>query len=98
MSKNYKQKHTIDNEGNTIEENNNGLSKKEIYDLKQKEKKAIKEKLAKKNKSKTKKVKKKSKNKTYSTNLAGRIFAIIMLLLMAGSVITTVFYYFNGIY
>lgn len=96
MSKNYKQKHTIDNEENIIEENNNGLSKKEIYDLKQKEKKAMKEKIAKKNK--TKKVKKKSKNKTYSTNLAGRIFAIIMLLLMAGSVITTVFYYFNGIY
>ena len=84
MSKKYKQKHTIDEEENTIEENNNGLSKKEIYDLKQKEKKAMKEKIAKKNKTKTKKVKKKSKNKTYSTNLAGRIFAIIMLLLMAG--------------
>ena len=39
MSKKYKQKHTIDEEENTIEENNNGLSKKEIYDLKQKEKK-----------------------------------------------------------
>ena len=91
MSKNYKQKHETKIE-NDINIDNNGLSKKELYDLKQKEKKEKKEKLTKK----TKKKKKKSSKKTYKTNLAGRIFAIIMLILMAGSVIATISYYFSS--
>ena len=89
MSKKSKKKH-IENE--SINENNNSLSKKELYDLKQKEKKEQKNKTAIKNN----KHKKKKKKKTYKTNLAGRIFAIVMLILMVGSVVATISYYFSG--
>lgn len=91
MSKSYKEKHNKPNEEN--DNVNSGLSKKEIYDLKQKEKKEAKE----KEKAKTKaKKKKKISNKTYRTNKLGRIFAIIMLILMLGSIIGTFAYYFSG--
>lgn len=74
-----------------IEVTNEGeLSKKELYDLKKKEKENQKRKIEKK------KAKKNSKNKkTYQTNLAGRIFAFVMLILMVGSVIATISYYFR---
>ena len=86
MSKNYKQKH--EKKDNIKEEiTENSLSKKELYDLNKKKKK---------NKETTKKNKKKKDKKTYKTNLAGRIFAIIMLLLMAGSVLATISYYFTS--
>lgn len=91
MSKNYKIKH--EKNEIEIEESNESLSKKELYDLKQKEKIAKKEKLEKK-----KLKKKKSKKKTYQTNLVGRIFAIVMLILMIGSVIASVATYFMGGY
>ena len=45
---------------------------------------------------KNNKHKKKKKKKTYKTNLAGRIFAIVMLILMVGSVVATISYYFSG--
>lgn len=87
MSKKYKVKQNKEK----IEENNGTtLSKKELYDLKQKEKK---ENQAKNNKKK--KTKKKNSKKTYKTNLVGRIFAIIMLILMLGSVIATISYSFR---
>ena len=79
MSKNYKKKREI------VEEivNEEELSKKELYDLnKEKKQNSLKE--------KKKKKKKKNENKTYKTSLAGRIFAIIMLILMLGSVIATI--------
>lgn len=94
MSKKYKEKHDIKEESDTLVENNNGLSKKEIYDLKQKEKRAEREKIAKKNKSKSKK--KKRKQKTYTSSLGVRIFAIVMLILMIGSVIAAISSYFMG--
>ncbi|MEE3343248.1 MAG: DUF2371 domain-containing protein [Bacilli bacterium] len=91
MSKKYKQKF----EKKDIEEDNNSnLSKKELYDLEQKQKRERKEK--EKNKKKKKTDKSKKKKKTYSTNLAGKIFAIVMLILMVGSVIATISYYFTG--
>ena len=89
MSKNYK----INRKKNIEEEkvkDENTLSKKELYDLKKQEKIAE---LAKKSK-KTKNKNKKSK-KTYQTNLLGRIFAIVMLILMIGSVIATISYSFR---
>lgn len=79
MSKNYKKKTEIIEEP---KEKDNELSKKEQYDLKKKQKLAEKEKQQKKKKTKQK--------KTYQTNLAGRIFAIIMLILMVGSIIATI--------
>lgn len=89
MSKRYKVKHDENND--IIEDNDNGLSKKELYDLKKKEKLKEKEKSIKKNSKK----KNSNKKKTYKTNLAGRIFAIVMLLLMLGSVIATISYSFR---
>lgn len=87
MSKNYKVKH---NKTKIDVTEDSALSKKELYDLKQKEKKEAKAKLNNKKSKKKKKAK-----KTYKTNLAGRIFAIIMLLLMVGSVIATISYSFR---
>jgi lipopolysaccharide export LptBFGC system permease protein LptF len=91
MSKNYKKKHE-DKKKDIIENNDNKLSKKELYDLKQQEKRKQKEKELKKIKKKTKKKKDK---KTYKTNLIGRIFAVLMLILMAGSIIATISYSFR---
>lgn len=66
------------------ENNDNGISKKELYDLKKKEK----------NCKKKKNTAKKKKKKQYQTSLAGRIFAFIMLILMIGSIIATISYSF----
>lgn len=87
MSKNYKKQLKKEEQEEIIKPE---LTKKEIYDLK-KEKKEKKE-------HKKPKKKKKKKNKTYQTNLAGRIFAFIMLLLMIGSTIISIAYYFVGAY
>ena len=85
MSKSYKKK--IKAEEVIEDEKVDGeLSKKELYDLKKQEKEAAKKKEISKKKSS---VKKKGK-KTYQTNLAGRIFAVVMLILMVGSVIATI--------
>lgn len=90
MSKKYKKKHEKD-VIEDINENDSGLSKKELYDLEKKKKNELKE------KNKTKKTNKlKKKKKTYGTNLAGKIFAIVMLVLMVGSVIATISYYFTS--
>ncbi len=88
MSKKYKVKHEEKNDINE-EEITNNLSKKELYDLQKQEKLKLREKASKKSK------KNKSSKKTYKTNLAGRIFAIAMLILMIGSVIATISYYFR---
>ncbi len=88
MSKKYKVKHEEEKNINE-EEINNNLSKKELYDLQKQEKLKLREKANKKSK------KNKSSKKTYKTNLAGRIFAIAMLILMIGSVIATISYYFR---
>lgn len=84
MSKSYKKK----NEQEEVIVEEVGLSKKELYDLEKKKRLEQKEK---KEKKKTKKIssKKKANKKTYQTNLAGRIFAIIMLILMIGSVLAS---------
>lgn len=84
MSKSYKKKR--EQEDINIEEV--GLSKKELYDLEKKKKLEQKEKTEKK---KMKKIssKKKISKKTYQTNLAGRIFAVVMLLLMIGSIVAS---------
>lgn len=84
MSKNYKIKHQKQDE--KIIEDNNNLSKKELYDLKKKNKLKIKEKEQKKEK---------KKGKKHQTNLIGRIFAIVMLLLMLGSIVATISYSFR---
>ena len=63
------------------------LSKKELYDLNKKKKEE-----STKKKEKTEK-KKKKQQKTYSHNLGARIFAIIMLILMIGSVMASIFAY-----
>lgn len=91
MSKKYKVKHEEKNDINEeeITNNSNNLSKKELYDLQKQEKLKLREKASKKSK------KNKSSKKTYKTNLAGRIFAIAMLILMIGSVIATISYYFR---
>ena len=84
MSKKYKEKKEVQE---IIEEDESTLSKKEIYDrnkLAREEAKA-KEKNKKKNSNKSKKKNK----KTSQTSLIGRIFAIVMLLLMIGSVIAS---------
>ena len=88
MSKNYKIKHKEKEEEKTKDENT--LSKKELYDLKKQEKIAEQ---AKKNK--RKKIRRRKNKKTYQTNLFGRIFAIVMLLLMIGSMIATISYSFR---
>lgn len=94
MSKKYKQKHDSNVQEEVID-NDSTLSKKELYDLEQKKKREAREKERNKNKKKSKSKTKKSK-KTYKTNLAGRIFAIVMLVLMVGSVIATISYYFTS--
>lgn len=73
-------------------DNEKELSKKELYDLKKKEKQEEKEKNKKVN---NKKKVNKKKKKTYQTNMVGRIFAIVMLVLMLGSIIATISYYFR---
>ena len=89
MGKKYKIKHNKNDElEETIDEST--LSKKELYDLNKERKMKEKEKSVKKVKNK-----KKKKNSTYKTNLAGRIFAIVMLILMIGPVIATISYSFN---
>lgn len=82
MSKNYKKKHEQEEAINQEV----GLSKKELYDLEKERKLKEKEKLEKKKKVVSKK---KTTNKTYQTNLAARIFAIIMLILMVGSILAS---------
>lgn len=72
------------------ENDSSNISKKELYDLQKQEK--LKKK-AKENKKKDKK--KKNKKSTYKANLGARIFAITMLILMLGSVIATISYYFK---
>ncbi len=93
MSKNYKQKHDK-NINEDINIDNTSLSKKELYDLEQSKKREKREKEKAKNDKKNSKNKK--KKKTYKTNLAGRIFAVVMLILMLGSVIATISYYFTS--
>lgn len=94
MSKKYKIKH---NKKEEVEEviDESTLSKKELYDLNKERKLKEKEKATKKNTKKNTKTKKKKKSSTYQTNLVGRIFAIVMLILMLGSVIATISYSFN---
>lgn len=82
MSKSYKKKV----EQPIITENETTISKKEQYDLEKKKRIAQKEKEQKKKKSIKKK---KDKSKTYQTNLSGRIFAVIMLILMIGSIVAS---------
>ncbi len=82
MSKNYKKKNTIPTK--EIEETGN-LTKKELYDLNKKKKEEVKAKQENK-----KKTSKKKNKKTYQTNLAGRIFAVVMLILMLGSVVASI--------
>lgn len=77
------------NEVKEIENTNEyELSPKEIYDMN-------KEKKLKEKKKKENTPSKKKKKKTYETNLAGRIFAIIMLLLMIASVFGYIVSYFR---
>lgn len=85
MSKNYKRKIQKDEQNEEVEIQN----KKELYDLEKARKQEEKEKQLKKKKNKKKKSKKKIK-KTYQTSLGGRIFAVIMLILMLGSVVASV--------
>ena len=84
MSKSYKKKHKAVQE-EIVEVDENTLSKKELYDLNKKKKELAKDKEKKK-----KNPSKKSGKKTYQTNVAGRIFAFVMLILMVGSVIATI--------
>lgn len=86
MAKSYKKKHV--KEEVVVEADTNTLSKKEQYDLEKQKKMAIKEKEQKK-KDKKKKVSKKSNQ----TNLGAKIFAIVMLVLMIGSVAVSVLSY-----
>ena len=87
MAKRYKIRNKNIDEEIVEDIDDSGLSKKEIYDLNKKKKELSKN----KDKNKTsKKNSKKNGNKTYQTNLAGRIFAIVMLILMVGSVIATI--------
>ncbi len=84
MSKRYKIKNkNVDNEEVEVDERT--LSKKELYDLNKKKKEASKRKNI-----KYKDNNKKNSSKTYQTNTLGRIFAVVMLILMIGSVITTI--------
>ncbi len=78
---------------NSIEDINGGLSKKELYELKKKEKEKERKKKNKKNKvnKRVNKVKKTS----HQTSLVGRIFATVMLVLMVGSLVATISYYFR---
>ena len=90
MSKSYKKKREQEE---VVEEVLDGLSKKEQYDLEKKKRLDQKEKNSKKKKASVKK--NKSSKKTYQTNLAGRIFAVVMLVLMIGSVVASVASYLS---
>lgn len=79
MAKSYKKKH----EEEVIVTEDEAISKKELYDLEKKKKLELKEK-AQKSKNKGLKVKNSNKEK-----LGARIFAIVMLVLMIGSVIVS---------
>lgn len=83
MSKSYKQTRKKEEEVTISEE---GLSKKEQYDLAKQKKQALKEKQVRKNKNK----KKDKKKKHYQTNLPARIFAVVMLILTIGSIAASV--------
>ena len=82
MAKSYKKKRELEE----VIETNEELSKKEIYDLEKKKKLEEKEKNIKKTKNKAKKTSRK-------TNIAARIFAVFMLLLMVSSVIISALAY-----
>lgn len=82
MSKAYKKKRVEEEITPEVEE---VISKKELYDLNKSKKLAIKEKKQKKKSNNNKK-----KKKTYKTNLGARIFAIIMLILMIGSIVASI--------
>lgn len=81
MSKSYRQTRKKEEEVTISEE---GLSKKEQYDLAKQKKQALKEKQVRKNKKKDK------KKKHYQTNLPSRIFVVVMLILMIGSIAASV--------
>lgn len=83
MSKSYKKKR----EQEVAIEENDTLSKKEQYDLEKSKRLVQKEKEQKKKKNSQKK---KTSKKNCQTNLAGRIFAVVMLILMIGSVAASV--------
>ncbi len=87
MSKSYKKKRVKDEE-EIKEVDESTLSKKELYDLNKKKRDALK--LKEEKKKNNNKAKANRSGKTYQTNLAGRIFAIVMLVLMVGSVIATI--------
>lgn len=84
MSKKYKKKNISIDEEDINESDVEVLSKKELYDLNKKKKDEEKKK---KNK---KKSNKKKKSDGHQINLMGRIFAIIMLILMIGSVVASI--------
>jgi len=84
MSKSYKKKIKKDEE---VIVDESTISKKELYDLNKKKKDTLKEK-SDINKNKKKKVSK-------QTNLAARIFAIFMLILMISSVLVSALAYLN---
>ena len=87
MSKNYKKKNVKDEESILVNDSE-GLSKKELYDLNKKKKEEAKNKSLKKKEKKKKKSK--SSDGTYQTGLLGRIFAVVMLILMIGSVVASI--------
>lgn len=82
MSKKYKKK-IAKGEIEEINEEENTLTKKEQYDLNKKKKIEEKQKIQKKNA-------KKNKSKPQHKNLGAKIFAIIMIILMLGSVVATI--------
>jgi len=86
MAKSYKKKRELEE---VIVESDT-LSKKEKYDLEKQKKMILKEKEQKK---KDKSIKKKINNKTKGTNMGAKIFAVVMLLLMVGSVIVSTLAY-----
>ncbi len=88
MSKKYRKKIEKEEE---ISDNETELSKKEQYDLMKRKKEEEKAKIRKKQE---KKKKKKSTN-SHQTNLAGRIFAVIMIILMIGSVVASIASYLS---
>lgn len=89
MAKSYKKKF----EHEEVEVSNETLSKKELYDLEKKKKMNLKEQDNKKNK---KVLKNNSKNNSKQTNLGTRTFAILMLILMIGSVLVSALAYVLG--
>lgn len=85
MSKKYKKKNIDVLDEEVVEDSEEVLSKKELYDLNKKKKDEEKKKNMKK-----KKGNKKKKSDEHQINLMGRIFAIIMLILMIGSVVASI--------